>query len=88
MQSFYFCINVITLNNNITLSFNALYIPLKLKDIQIFECYNSTISINDFGCDNKAKEIIGPFYLTKEERVHHVNLMLLEDSNNFKCYQH
>ena len=78
---------VITLNN-ITLYFNGLRFPLKLNDIKIFDSYNSTISINDFGCDNKAKEIIGPFYLTKEERVHHVNSMLLVDSNYFKGYQH
>lgn len=75
--------DVITLNNDITLNFSGLRFPLKIKDIKTFESCNNTISINVFGCDNEAKEIIGPFYLTKEERIQHINLMLLEDTNNF-----
>lgn len=70
--------DIINLQNNVTLDFSYLKFPLKLKDIKIFEEKNSNISVNVFGYDEDTDEVIGPFYITKEEKSKHVNLLLLE----------
>ncbi|XP_055385864.1 uncharacterized protein LOC129614933 [Condylostylus longicornis] len=75
----------ITLENNISLKFDGLTFPLKVSDIKIFEELNSNISINVFGYekvetnDNTFFQISGPYYCTTEKKVHHINLLLIEN---------
>lgn len=73
--------NVIKVND-VTLNFSTISFPLKLKDIKIFE-KNNEISVNVFGYDNNT--IVGPYYLTKEEKSNHINLLLLtkEDKSHY-----
>lgn len=60
--------------NNTTLDFSRMVFPVKLKDINIFE-KNNDISVNVFGYDNG--EIVGPYYLTREEKRIHINLLFI-----------
>ncbi|KAI8129580.1 hypothetical protein CVS40_0929 [Lucilia cuprina] len=74
---------VIRLQNNVVIDFSSLLFPLNLKSISTFEKNNPNISINVFGYDEENDEIVGPFYLTKEEKIKHINLMLLENTEGF-----
>ncbi|XP_073831535.1 uncharacterized protein [Musca autumnalis] len=59
----------------------GLSFPLALKDVKQFEKANPEISVNVFGYERNSIE--GPYYLTKEEKRHHVNLILLNDGDKF-----
>lgn len=72
--------DVITLQNNVVLNFSSMKFPLKLSDIKIFETNNNSVSVNVFGYDEETDEIVGPFYITKDEKPKHINLLLLENS--------
>lgn len=74
--------DLIVLNTTTTLNFSRMSFPLMLKDIKIFE-QNNNISVNVFGYDNDA--IVGPYYLTKDEKANHINLLLLtkEDKSHY-----
>lgn len=72
---------IIILSNGIQLNFEGLEFPMALKDIKIFEANNSHISLNVFGYENG--EVIGPYHLTKEEKINHVNLLMLHDDDKF-----
>ncbi|XP_050340230.1 uncharacterized protein LOC126766507 [Bactrocera neohumeralis] len=67
--------SIITLNNGKVVNFKNLNFPLQIKDIKIFEANNPNISVNVFGIEDNL--LVGPFYLTKEEKSHHVNLISL-----------
>lgn len=79
----------IMLKNNIEIDFGELEFPLQITDIDKFEKLNPNISVNVFGlsCDerdsNKCK-IIGPFHTTSEEKVNHINLLLIQEEE--KCH--
>jgi len=61
-----------------TLNFKNISYPVKLKDVDKFEKQNSTISLNVLGHDDENK--IYPLRISnKHERLHEVNLLLLED---------
>lgn len=47
--------------------------PISLRDIKIFEVNNPTISVNVYKLTKD--KVTGPLYLTKEEKVHHVDLL-------------
>ncbi|XP_037921320.1 uncharacterized protein LOC119658124 [Hermetia illucens] len=70
--------SVIVLKNGRIINFWGLDFPLKVKDISVFEELNPSISINLFGYDSEMKKIVGPYHLSKEEKVHHINLLLLQ----------
>ncbi|XP_058986228.1 uncharacterized protein LOC131806274 [Musca domestica] len=42
---------------------------------------NPEISVNVFGYENKS--VVGPYYLTKETKSNHINLILLHNEENF-----
>lgn len=67
--------------NGIRISFKKLEFPTALHQIKNFERINADISINVFGFEDG--EVVGPYYLTKEEKVHHVNLILLYEDGRF-----
>ncbi|XP_073845092.1 uncharacterized protein [Musca autumnalis] len=73
--------DIIRLETGITLNFLGLCFPLGLKDVKLFEKANPEISVNVFGYENES--IVGPYHLTKEEKTHHVNLILLNDGDKF-----
>ncbi|XP_073831735.1 uncharacterized protein [Musca autumnalis] len=73
--------DVIRLDSGITLNFMGLSFPLALKDVKQFEKANPEISVNVYGYERYSIE--GPYYLTKEEKRHHVNLILLNDGDKF-----
>jgi hypothetical protein len=68
------------------LDFTGISFPVKLSDIPKFEMLNN-ISVNVYGTELKFdkikdrwfSEIIGPFYLTSQQRKLHVNLLLIVD---------
>ncbi|XP_061388725.1 uncharacterized protein LOC133323843 [Musca vetustissima] len=72
---------VIALQSGVVLDFRGLNFPLSLKKIKHFEKMNADISINVFGFENN--EVVGPYYLTKNEKDVHVNLILLYNDNKF-----
>lgn len=65
--------------SNIVLHFDKMIFPLKLKDIKLFEALND-ISVNVFGME--GKNIVGPYYLTSNEKDIHINLVLLTNEEN------
>ncbi|XP_073812235.1 uncharacterized protein [Musca autumnalis] len=73
--------NIIRLDTGITLNFMGLSIPLALKDVKQFEKANPEISVNVFGYERDSIE--GPYYLKKEEKRHHVKLILLNEWDKF-----
>lgn len=64
----------------IEINFEGLHFPLPLHQIKKFEKQNE-ISINVFGYDGSS--IVGPYYLTVEEKEVHINLLLLQSGDNF-----
>ena len=70
-------------NNNITLNFTDLEFPMKLNMISKFEENNPDISINIFGYNREKAVATGPFYITKQEKTHHFNLLLLEHNGEY-----
>jgi hypothetical protein len=52
---------------------------MELDDIKKFEAANENISINLFGLAEDNVTLIGPYYLTKQERPCHANLLLIMD---------
>lgn len=66
---------------NHLLNFENIIFPMKLEDINNFEHLNPPISVNVFGYNNK--EVIGPYYLTKEEKTNHINLLLILSPNKY-----
>ncbi|XP_058986227.1 uncharacterized protein LOC131806273 [Musca domestica] len=73
--------DVIILQSGISLNFEQLNFPLGLKYIKKFEMNNPEISVNVFGYENKS--VVGPYYLTKETKSNHINLILLHNEENF-----
>lgn len=71
--------DIITLACGRRLNFSNMKFPLEVREIKIFERNNEDISVNVFGYDDKNQVVIGPYYITKEEKVTHINLLLLED---------
>ncbi|XP_059225632.1 uncharacterized protein LOC106094284 [Stomoxys calcitrans] len=69
------------LQTGILLNFQGLEFPLAVEDVKHFEANNPDISVNVFGYEND--EVVGPYYLTKEEREHHANLLLLYNEEKF-----
>lgn len=75
--------DVITIDN-ITLRFSSLEFPMKLCDINLFEEMNPNISINVFGYERvetskgEHYQIVGPYYSTKNEKINHINLLLIQ----------
>lgn len=70
--------NIIRLVCGKILNFTGMQFPTEIREVAIFEKKNSDISVNVFGYDRKSKDVIGPFYITKEEKTNHINLLLLE----------
>lgn len=64
----------IIVGNN-KLNFKNMEFPLKLRDVKKFEYQNKEISVNVFGFESNV--IVGPYYITKEEKSKHINLILL-----------
>ncbi|XP_075162933.1 uncharacterized protein LOC142235565 [Haematobia irritans] len=73
--------NRIQLSSGIELIFDGLQFPLALADIKKFEKMNGEISVNVFGYE--GEEVVGPYYLTKQEKANHVNLILLYNADKF-----
>jgi len=53
--------------------------PVTIYDIRLFEKLNDEISVNVFLLE--GNKIVGPIYLTKEEKTYHVNMLLYEQYN-------
>lgn len=70
--------DIINISGGRRLNFTSMSFPTDIKDIHLFEKNNIDISINVFGYDNKLKTVIGPYYITKNEKQFHINLLLLE----------
>ena len=51
---------------------------MKLEEIHHFERMNPTISVNVFGLDEERKCVIGPYFITSQEKQKHINLLLLQ----------
>lgn len=68
--------------NSINLNFEGLCFPLQIRDVEIFENLNQSISINIFGYDEEENIIIGPYYKTKEVKTHHINILFLQKEIN------
>jgi len=63
-----------------TLNFKNISFPVKLKDIDKFKKHNPTISTHFLGHDDENK--IYPLRISNiDERLHEVNLLLLEDKH-------
>ncbi|XP_061396091.1 uncharacterized protein LOC133331730 [Musca vetustissima] len=71
--------SIITLQNGLTLNFEGIEFPMELKYIKLFEEKNPNISVNVFGYEYSSKSVVGPYYITKQEKDKHVNLLLLEN---------
>ena len=69
--------------NDFTLNFSNMEFPLSLKMIEKFERINPDISINVFGYDKKNNTATGPLYVTKEEKTHHFNLVMMEHNGEY-----
>ena len=76
-----------------TLNMSGIEYPVSLKSISKFEAQNPNISINVFGYDiddnirNESKNEVYPLRITpNKDRLHHVNLLLLSDTNSRKHY--
>lgn len=74
---------IILHHNDITLNFIDLNFPMSVNEIKIFEKNNPLISVNVYGLDADRDVIIGTYYHSEEEKLHHINLLLLEDISNF-----
>ena len=66
------------------INFSNLDFPLQIIDVAKFEEINADISINVFGLEGNT--VIGPYYLTKEEKSIHLNLLLIFNSRNDSHY--
>jgi hypothetical protein len=64
------------------LNFNNIKFPVQYHDYKKFESQNISISINVF--EYKIKEeklLINPIYITKEEKLNHVDLLIIKDDS-------
>ena len=76
-----------------TISMSGIEYPVSINSISKFETQNPNISINVFGYDiednirNESKNEVYPLRITSnKDRLHHVNLLLLSDTNSRKHY--
>ncbi|XP_073824186.1 uncharacterized protein [Musca autumnalis] len=74
-------LEVITLQSGMIVDFRGLSFPMALKSIKIFEANNENISVNVFGYEKK--KIARPYYLTRKEKCHHINLILLHEVDKY-----
>ncbi|XP_065362022.1 uncharacterized protein LOC135955596 [Calliphora vicina] len=79
--------NIIILRCGRVLNFSTMNFPADIKEIKLFEKNNIDISINVFGYDKKLKSVVGPYYITTNEKIIHINLMLLE-SEDMETYHY
>ena len=78
---------------NLYFDFSGIDYPVSLKQIPIFEAKNN-ISINVYGIEKmfldgeQRYQIVGPLHYSKHKRNHHINLLLVDDSegNYHYCY--
>lgn len=79
----------IEVNGNV-LNFSNMEFPLMVKDVNIFEANNPTISVNVFGYEKNENShkynIIGPYYHTREEKVKHINLLYCESDDGSQSH--
>ena len=64
-----------------TLNFDGISFPVKVKDIPKFEKQNSEISVNVISQDPDTKGYSIDYASAERQRRHHVNLLLLYDTN-------
>lgn len=60
---------------------DELQFPLQVDNIKYFEQNNPTFSINVFVLDENEK-LAGPIYHTSMKKVHHINLILIDDGES------
>lgn len=63
-------------------NFSNINFPTPLTDIAKFEKNNPDISLNVYGL-SESDSVVGPLYYTKQKRINHINLLLLEAADNF-----
>jgi len=66
-----------------TLNFDGISFPMSVKHIPKFEKQNVNISINVISLDPENKGFCIEYLSPERERKHHVNLLLLSDSNTY-----
>lgn len=64
------------------LNISGMKFPPSLDDIKQFEMKNENISVNVYGLEKK-QHVTGPLYKTAKRKLHHVNLLLLENNEVF-----
>jgi len=64
-----------------TLNFDGITFPVKVKDIPKFEKQNREISVNIISQDPETKRCSIDYMSPERQRSHHINLLLLYDSN-------
>ena len=76
-----------------TLNMSGIEYPVSIDSLSKFETQNPNISVNVFGYDiednirNESKNEVYPLRITpNKDRLHHVNLLLLSDTNSRKHY--
>lgn len=69
------------IEQSITLNLNHMQGPVALDSIKDFIDNNPNISINVFGL-NVDNQVVGPLFVTEEEKEDHINLLYLQDEES------